>query len=96
MTKLTVEDRMCVVELATGLELAGDSSLYPHGFRFPDGKVIWEAANGGRGKLIRIQRIEPGDGTKVVMRTRYVPDNTLFEVVPEFDFADFVFAEPPP
>ena len=34
-------DRMCVVELATALELAGDSGLYPHGFRAPGSKVIW-------------------------------------------------------
>ena len=76
---------MCVVELASALELAGHSYPYPHGFRFPDGKVIWDDATAGRGKLIRIQR-RGG-------RSRYVSDDTMFEVIGDFD--DLVFTEPP-
>ena len=75
---------MCVVELASARELL--SASHPHGFRFPDGKVIWDDATAGRGKLIRIQR-RGG-------RSRYVSDDTLFEIVPEFDLHGVVFSEP--
>jgi hypothetical protein len=85
MTKLTV-DRMCTIELATALDLAGHSFPYLHGFRAPGSKVIWEDATAGRGKLIRIQR--RGGRT-----ARYVADDTLFEVVSPF--SEIVFTEPP-
>ena len=78
-------DRMCVVELATALDLVSGIIPLPHGFRFPDGKVIWDDATAGRGKLIRIQR---RDG-----RARYVRADAMFEVIGDFD--DLVFTEPP-
>lgn len=69
-------------------DLLGTYSEHMGGFRVKGGRVQWEAAHYNDGhKLVYIWRLVPTEGNRVKMVGRYVPHDTVIELVgySEFD-----------